>query len=293
MEAQKISHLYRFAGDTGRPLFSCEFFPPKKVEDVEKFYNTVEKLNEQKPGFVSVTYGAGGSNQDHSLECTVEIQNRYQLVTMAHYTTIGSGQQDVFNYISRLWRAGVRNIMALRGDIPQNNPNYAPATDSFHYSNELIHFIKSSGFDFCLGGACYPEVHPQARSAQQDLENLKKKVDAGAEFLITQLFFLNDAFFSFRDACQRLGIEVPIIPGIMPITNFNQIERFTRMAACCFPKELLSCIERCGNDRNSLLKVSLDFSMSQCRELLDQNVPGLHFYTLNQSHITGEILKAL
>ena len=188
---------------------------------------------------------------------------------------------------------GIENIMALRGDFPRDLPNYKAPEDGFAYASELIAYIRRLGFPFSVGAACYPEVHPEASSARDDLRHLKEKVEAGSDFLISQLFFINENYFSFLDRCRAAKIDLPIIPGIMPITNFKQVERFTAMTGCKFPKQLLEKIAKCDDNKEELYKLSLDYSLEQCQGLLNQEVPGIHFYTLNQSGLTKEIFKQL
>ncbi|MCB1308862.1 MAG: methylenetetrahydrofolate reductase [NAD(P)H] [Leptospiraceae bacterium] len=290
---RKIGDIYTEAARTGRPVFSFEFFPPKNEKGEAQLYATLEELRAHHPDFVSVTYGAGGSTRDRTLEWVRAIQDRFGMLAMAHYTCIGSSRVDVEKMLSDLYSAGIRNIMSLRGDMPADNPDYQPPADGFFYANELIAFIRETRPDFCLGGACYPEKHQEAPSPDVDLRNLKRKVDAGAEFLVSQLFFLNERYFDFVKRCRDIGIEVPIVPGIMPITNFKQIERFTTMAGCEMPGGLVKELGKVAEDKEALQRISLEFSIKQCRELLDGGAPGIHFYTLNQSYATMHILDAL
>lgn len=276
-----------------RPVFSFEFFPPKTDEGETKLMNTIEKLGTLGPDFVSVTYGAGGSTREKTRKWVNRIQNDFKITAMAHFTCVGHGRAEIEETLKLLHSDGVRNIMALRGDPPKGETNFTPPPDGFAHGDELIEFIQSMNEDFSIGGACYPEVHTEAESAEKDLQYLKQKVDKGADFVVSQLFFDNKAYFDFVEKARAIGVDCPIIPGLMPITQFSQIERFTKMAGCSIPRELIDEINSCGDDRGRLLEVSLGFSIKQCRELLRGGAPGIHFYTLNQSQATTTILKAI
>ncbi|MEQ9366344.1 MAG: methylenetetrahydrofolate reductase [NAD(P)H] [Leptospirales bacterium] len=289
---RKIAEILNDAAGR-RPVFSFEFFPPKSEKGETLLYNTIQSLRDLKPDYVSVTYGAGGSTRSKTLEWVQRIQDDYGILAMAHYTSIGATRAEVDVYLKELWDAGIRNIMALRGDRPKDQPDYAPPADGFRFGSELIEHIRTTGLDFCLGGGFYPEVHAEAGSPLDDFENLKTKARAGAEFLVSQLFFENEVYFDYAKRWQAAGMTAPLVPGLMPITNFSQIERFTEMAGCKIPAALVEDLKVCGEDRDRLLRVSLEYSIRQCRELLAGGAPGIHFYTLNQSHLTTEILKAL
>lgn len=274
----------------GRALYSFEFFPPKNPEGEEKLYHTIEELSRQKPDYVSVTYGAGGSTRSKTREWVVNIQERHGIPAMAHFTCVGSTRAEIRSYLEDLHKSGIRNIMALRGDPPKGETQFRAAADGLAHGNEMISFIRQTGLDFCVGGAAYPEVHPEAESADADLRYARMKTDAGASFLVTQLFFENQKYF---DYVKKAALSVPVVPGIMPITAFQQVERFTKMAGCSIPASLVDAIRACGEDREKLLDVSLAYTEKQCRELIERGAPGIHFYTLNQSHATMEILRRL
>lgn len=276
-----------------QPVFSFEFFPPKNDDGERLLMQTIEDLKALEPDFVSVTYGAGGSTRAKTREWVRSIQDRYAIPAMAHLTCVGSGREEIRSILEDLYSDGIRNIMALRGDPPKGETAFVAPADGFRYANELISFIRSTGLDFCLGAAAYPEVHGEAPSAAEDLRNLKRKVDAGADFLVTQLFFDNEKYFSFVDQVRAAGIEVPVVPGIMPITAFKQIERFTAMAGCAIPESLVKSLAGVQDDAEALLNLSLEFSLRQCEELLSKGAPGIHFYTLNQSRATAIILDRL
>lgn len=255
--------------------------------------HTIEELKSLEPDFVSVTYGAGGSTREKTRSWARSIQDRFGIAAMAHLTCVGSSREEIRSILRDLYSDGIRNIMALRGDPPQGQERFVAPADGFAHASDLISFIRSTHMDFCLGGAANPEKHPEAASLEEDLVHLAAKVKAGADFLVTQLFFDNERFFAFRDRVKAMGIHVPLIPGIMPITAFRQIERFTQMAGCSIPPGLVRDLEEAQSDPEELLRVSLDFTLRQCRELLAAGVPGLHFYTLNQSRATSAILADL
>lgn len=289
---RKISDILKIESGK-RPVFSFEFFPPKTPEGETKLMDTIQKLGKLGPDFVSVTYGAGGSTREKTRRWVNDIQNQFQITAMAHFTCVGHGKAEIEETLKQLYSDGIRNIMALRGDPPKGETNFTPPADGFAHGDQLIEFIDSMEEDFSIGGACYPEVHTEAESAEKDLEYLKQKVDNGADFVVTQLFFDNEAYFEFVKKARAIGVNCPIVPGVMPITQFSQIERFTKMAGCKIPKELTDEIAACGDDRGRLLEVSLGFSINQCRELIKGGAPGIHFYTLNQSQATTTILKAI
>ncbi|MCB1173053.1 MAG: methylenetetrahydrofolate reductase [NAD(P)H] [Leptospiraceae bacterium] len=288
---QKIIDIYK--SRAGEPMYSFEFFPPKDEAGEESLRAALQSLAQMKPDFASVTYGAGGSAQGRTSRWVTDIQREHAITGMAHFTCIGSSRAAVVNVLEDFKSNNIQNIMALRGDLPRDNPDYRPPVDGFRFANELIEFIHSEYPGFCIGAACYPEIHQEAPDAATDIENLKRKVDAGVDFLVTQLFFDNDRFLRFRDLCERQGIRVPIIPGIMPITAWSQIDRFTKMAACNIPQELQAALSVVQNEPQELRATSLAYSIRQCRDLLREGVPGLHFYTLNKSPVTIQILTTL
>lgn len=282
----------------GRPAFSFEFFPPKTDEGLESLRSSILALRDLDPTYVSVTYGAGGSTRDRTIELVAEIQRHYGFTTMAHLTCVGSSRDEIAQVLERLKLGGVENVLALRGDPPKGETSFKPAADGFSYANELATFIKQHG-EFCVGGACYPEGHVEcvspdgARDLDRDLDNLVRKTESGVEFLITQLFFDNDAYFDFVARARKAGIGVPIIPGIMPITNVEQIKRFTNMCGTSLPATLIREMERFHDDKNAVLSQGVAYATAQCFDLLQRGAPGIHFYTLNKSRATRTILTAL
>lgn len=277
---------------TGRPSFSFEFFPPKSAEGRTALIDSVVALRDLEPTYVSVTYGAGGSTRDMTLELVSEIKRDHGIETMAHLTCVGASRQELGGIIGRLMAAGIDNVLALRGDPPKGETQFTAAPDGFSYASELTAFIRKS-FPVGVAGACYPEKHVDAPSAEVDLQHLRTKVDAGAEFLISQLFFDNQKYFDFVARVRALGIGVPIVPGIMPITNVEQVERFTKMCGATIPETLLAELHRLADRPDAVLSLGVAHATAQCLELLQRGAPGIHFYTLNKSAATRTILTAL
>ena len=277
---------------TGRPCISFEFFPPKDEAGFDRLRDTLASLRELHPTYVSVTYGAGGSTRRQTLELVTHIQNDYGILPMAHLTCLGASRDEIHEVLSRLADAGIKNVLALRGDPPRGETEFKPHPDGFPYASELAAYARGN-FKFCLGGACYPEMHPEATSMEADLQHLKAKVAAGCEFLVTQLFFDNQHYFDFVARARALGIGVPIIPGIMPITNVAQVDRFTKMCGAAIPPSLWDELQLLKNDPHAVLSLGVAHATAQCLELLNRGAPGIHFYTLNKSPATRTILKAI
>jgi len=276
----------------GRPCFSFEFFPPRDDAGFDQLRRTLASLRELRPSFVSVTWGAGGSTRRQTVELVTQIRREYGIEAMAHVTCVGSGREEIREVLQRLADAGIENVLALRGDPPAGSVQFEPPADGFRHASELIAFARQN-FRFCLGGACYPEKHIEASSMDLDLFYLKQKVEAGCEFLITQLFFDNQKYFDFVARVRALGIGVPIIAGIMPITNVAQVERFTKVCGAALPAPLLAELQRLRDDHHAVLSLGVAYATAQCLELLQRGAPGIHFYTLNQSPATRTILKAI
>lgn len=266
----------------GEPVFSFEFFPPKTEEGLRNLYRTVEELAELKPSFVSVTYGAGGSTRELTVELTERIKKEIGVEAMAHLTCVGHSSAELASILDRLKEAGIENVLALRGDPPKGETQFVRAADGFGYAQELVRFIRS-GWDFCLSGGAYPEVHPDTSDADRDLLHLKQKVDAGTDFLVSQLFFEPETYFRFVERARAAGIEVPIVPGIMPVTNVAQLERFTQMCGARIPQALRDRLERVRDDEQAVIATGIEWATDQCRALLAGGAPGIHFYTLNRS----------
>lgn len=275
-----------------RPCFSFEFFPPKSEQGMEQLLQTVSRLKQLGPAFVSVTYGALGTTRDRTIEIVKHIRDEIELEAMAHFTCVGATIDELHKVLAEMERAGFENVLALRGDPPEGESEFKPAPGGLAYASELAELIRD-GYDFCIGGACYPETHPEAPDAETDLKNLKKKVDAGANFLITQLFFNNAAYFDFVERARAAGIDVPIVPGIMPVTNAHQIKRFTETCGATIPPKLEAEITARADSPEACAELGVAYAAIQCAELLDRGAPGIHFYTLNRSPATSAILSAL
>jgi methylenetetrahydrofolate reductase (NADH) len=275
-----------------RPVFSFEFFPPKTDEGERKLIETVHGLKELGPSFVSVTK-TGGKPAEKTVELTARLKHEVGVEAMAHMTCATAGRVEMHRIFGLIRDAGIENVLPLRGDPPADQPDFVRPPDGFGYANELVGFIREGGFDFCLGGAAYPEKHPQAPSAEVDLQNLKTKVDAGVDFLITQMFYRNADYFAFVARARALGITLPIVPGIMPITNVAQIERIAKLSGAAIPVDLQADLDRTRNDDAAARSVGITYAIRQCRELLAGGAPGIHFYTLNQSPATSAILREL
>lgn len=285
----KINERFQAA----KPAISFEFFPPKTDARFASLFRTIEELQPLRPAFVSVTMGAGGSTRSKTVDLVIRIERETGLTAMAHLPCVGFDREQVGAILEQLDDAGIRNVLALRGDSPQGDADFVAPTDGFAYANELIDYIQGQNRDFCIVAACYPETHPEAASSEADLDNLKRKVDAGAQVLITQLFFDNAKFFSFVERARDAGIEVPIVPGIMPIVSHSGIKRMTQMCGCEIPAELNAELERAEEDEAATQELGVRWGTMQCRELLDNGVRGIHFYTLNKSSAARRIFENL
>jgi methylenetetrahydrofolate reductase (NADPH) len=274
------------------PAFSFEFFPPKDDEGVQRLFETITELRPYNPAYVSVTYGAGGSTRDLTVDLVRRIQNEIGIDAMAHLTCVGATAEELGQVLSQLKSAGIHNVLPLRGDAPKGESSFVATKGGFSYASELVAYCKQR-FDFCLAGACYPEKHPDAPDPATDLDNLKRKVDAGAEFLISQLFFDNADYLRFVERARAAGVSVPIIAGIMPITNVAQIKRFTQVIGARIPQALLGRLEPIQEDQAHVRQIGVEHATKQCVELLAEGASGVHFYTLNRSLATREILDNL
>lgn len=284
----KITDIFKKQEKT----FSFEFFPPKDEISAVDFGINVGRLMKLDPSFVTVTYGAGGSNQNRTFALVDYLQNKIGLPTAAHYTCVNASREKVASDMKELEETGIQNLMLLRGDPPKGQKEFVVAENGFKYASELIEFVKEH-FYFCRAGAFYVEKHVEAESAEADLLNLKKKVDAGAELLVSQLFFHNKKYFDFVKKARDIGINSRLIPGIIPITSYKQIERFTKMSGSSIPTELALALEENQDNPKKSYQIGLDFTINQCRELLDNGAPGIHFYTLNKSRAAVEIFETL
>lgn len=295
-----------------RPVFSFEFFPPRDEQGERVLWRSLEQLAPLGPDFVSVTYGAGGSTRSRTVELVGRIKRELGIEPLAHLTCVGSTRDELAATVERLLEQDVHNILALRGDPPRGQTEFVHTPGGFRYASELTAWLKHRWPELCVGGACYPELHPEAPDLETDLGHLRAKVDAGAEFLITQLFFDNAAYFDFHDQVRAVGIEVPMIPGIMPVTNVKQVERFTKMCGASIPELLRDRLHAIadsedGFDPQEVFWTGVSYAAYQCRTLLERpnnspfgvpfgrgpGVAGIHFYTLNRSPATRALFEIL
>jgi methylenetetrahydrofolate reductase (NADPH) len=275
-----------------RPCFSFEFFPPKTDAGVAALMSAAAQLRSLAPAFVSVTYGAGGSTRARTLDVVKAMHHDLGLEVMAHLTCIGATRCDLYGILTELKRAGIDNILALRGDRPSAEGDAGMGPGEFRHASDLIHFVLSE-FDFCVGAACYPEKHLESPDVASDIRALVAKVEAGAHFLITQLFFDNTRFYNFLERVRDAGIQVPIIPGIMPITSVDQVRRFTTMCGATIPEPLVRELEARRDQPEAVLDLGVAYAALQCADLLANGVPAIHFYTLNRSPAARAVVSAL
>jgi methylenetetrahydrofolate reductase (NADPH) len=276
------------------PVLSFEFFPPKSAEgDLKLLNQTLPELMKLKPDFCSVTYGAGGSTREKTLAIADAIQRQHHLPTMSHLTCVNATRQDLAGVLMEAQERGIRNILALRGDPPRSISEFQRTADGFEFARDLVAFVKGLGA-FCIGTAGFPEGHIACKEGKYvDWNRLKAKVDAGADFVITQLFFDNRDFFEFRDYASKIGINVPLVPGLLPITSTVQVQRFTSLCGARIPPPMLARLEELKDDSDGVIAFGVEYCTGQCAELLRQGVEGLHFYTLNQAHTATAILRNL
>lgn len=275
-----------------KPCFSFEFFPPKTAEGEKQLWDTLEDLRSLDPGYVSVTYGAGGSTRDRTIDLVGQIKARTGIEAMAHLTCVGHTRDELSAVLDRLAAAKVDNILALRGDPPKGETSFKKVDGGLGYANELVQFIRERDLGFSMGVAGNPEGHLES-TKEADINNLKRKVDEGADFIVTQLFFDNAFYFDFVERARRAGVNVPIVPGIMPITNFEQVQRFVRLCGATVPMRLQLELEKVKDDPQAVMQLGVAHATLQCSELLSRGVPGIHFFTLNRSPASRMIVSAL
>lgn len=275
-----------------QPVISFEFFPPKTDAGFRALFRTIEDLKQLDPGFVSVTMGAGGSTRGKTVDLVIRIQRELGITTMAHLPCVGFERAEIRDILGQLEDGGVDNVLALGGDPPRDTDDFQPPVDGFTYASELTAFVRAES-QLSIGGACYPEVHPRAASAEEDLRHLVTKVQSGSDFLITQLFFENAKYFDFVERARAAGITLPIVPGIMPIATAAGVRRMLDLGGGELPAELDAELARVGEDDEATRQLGVRWATEQCRELIDRGVPGIHFYTLNKSPSTREIFANL
>jgi methylenetetrahydrofolate reductase (NADPH) len=275
-----------------RPVLSVEFFPPKRPEGVSQLFETVAALKPLAPDYVSVTYGAGGTTRDGTVETAARIMREYGIEVMAHLSCVGETREGLEAILDRFAEIGIENVLALRGDPPRGETDFTPPEGGLSSAAELAAFINDR-YEFTIGGACFPEVHPEAASLGADLDYLKTKVDAGASFLITQLFFDNAVYWDFVTAARERGIDVPIIPGVIPIASYGQVVRICELCDASIPAELDAALTSLGGDTEAEALLGVAYAARQCEELLAGGAPGIHFYALNRAPGTRAVLSAL
>lgn len=289
MAGMKITDILANSG----PAFSFEFFPPRDEAGVDRLFETVADLRSYQPAYVSVTYGAGGSTRRLTLDLVRRIKAQTQIETMAHLTCVGSSRDEIAEILDQLANANIHNVLALRGDPPKGQAQFVAADNGFAHGSELVAFVRERHPEMCIGVAGYPEKHTEAPDFGEDLKHLCAKVAAGADFIVTQLFFDDRDFFGFSQRLKDAGVRVPVLPGVMPITNVSQIKRFTAMCGAHIPARLMAKLEAVQDDADAVRSLGVGHAVQQCRQLLLGHVPGIHFYTLNRSTATVEILNQL
>jgi len=277
----------------GKPTLSFEFFPPKTTEQEEHLFQVIAELKKFNPDYVSVTYGALGTAHEKSFFWVKEIKEKFGIEPVAHLTCVAASKEEMSQRLKKLAEIKVENILALRGDPPIGEEKFVPPADGFRHATDLVSFIKEHNPDFCIGVAGYPEKHPEAKSLDSDINHLKAKVDAGADYIVTQLFFDNDDYFSFVAKCRSDGIKVPIIPGLMPITSVKQLKKMTEICGAKIPGDLMEKLEEADGDKEAVVEVGVEQTVKQCQELLKNGAPGLHFFVMNQSGVISKILEKI
>ncbi|MBI4386864.1 MAG: methylenetetrahydrofolate reductase [NAD(P)H] [Elusimicrobia bacterium] len=276
----------------GEPVFSFEFFLPKTPEDAALLKQTVSDLKRLRPDFVTLTYGAGGSARERTVEMAGILRNELELPTAAHLTCITHSHEEIARLLAQIRSQGIDAIVALRGDLPKDAPVLPLRQRDFKYAADLVRFIRrQDGFSIAVAG--YPEKHPECPSPEEDLRHLKEKVEAGADWVITQLFFDNQSYFDFVARARAAGIQVPIVPGIMPVTSFTQLQKFTLMCGASLPPAMVAELDPIQDDKEAVVRYGIEYAARQCRELIEKGAPGIHFYTLNKSRSTATILSRL
>lgn len=281
----KIKEIYK----ENDVVFSCEIFPPKPEDDIEIVYKTIEEIKELAPDYISVTYGAGGGTKERTLEISKTIKNNYKLETLMHLTCVNSTQSDIVNILNEVKKSGIKNILALRGDIPAGQIREEIVTD-FCFAVDLVDFILKHN-DFCIGVAGYPEVHPESPNEEKDTEFLRNKIEKGADFINTQLFFNNEYFYRYIDRIRSANICVPVSAGIMPVFKANLIKRMVELSGATIPVKLQSLIDKYSHKPEDMEKAGIDYASEQIIDLLKQGINGIHLYTMNKANLAKAIAK--
>lgn len=288
----KLKEIY----NSNKPIVSFEIFPPKAQNSAElnqkinELFDELRILAKFNPAFISVTYGAGGSTREATLDIVTRIKNELEIPPMPHFTCVGSSKDNILEYLKKIENAGIENILALRGDPPKGDTCFIKPKDGFGYANELVEFIKSNT-NLGVAVAGYPECHLECCSLEKDIENLKRKIDCGADIAITQVFYDNNCYFEFVEKARKQGINIPIIPGILPITSFSQIERISTLSGCKLPDELSQKLAENKDDKEAIKQIGIGFAVKQTNELLESSVSGIHFYPLNKASAVKSVLE--
>lgn len=286
---KKISDIFRDKKRT----YSFEFFPPKTPAGVAKLYDVISELDKLKPDFVSVTYGAGGSTRGTTLEICAEIQKRFDLTTMHHFTCVGHSQTELKSILDQMKKDNIRNVLALRGDQPTGVDKWEPSPDGFEYCYQLCNLIKSYNGFFSIGVAGFPEGHVNCPDKETDSKYLKIKIDNGGEFVVTQLFFDNSIYFEYLERLKKVGVNVRVLPGILPITSYQGLLKFCKTCGATIPQKVHDIFKPLDGNDEATYKAGVDFAVAQCQELIDRGAPGLHFFSLNKVNPTKEIWDRL
>ena len=275
--------------ESERPHLSFEVFPPKTTTAFESVKHATEEIAKLSPSFMSVTYGAGGGTSQYTLDIAKHINEEYGVPTLAHLTCVSSTKETVKDMINKIISAGIENVMALRGDIPADKLNEDRSKWTYHHALDLVRELRNCGADFCIGGACYPEIHPESATQSDDIKYLKEKVDAGCDFLTTQMFFDNNLLYNFLYKIREAGITVPIIPGIMPITNGNQIERALKLSGSFIPQRFKSLVDKFGSDPEAMKQAGIAYATDQIIDLYANGITNVHVYSMNKPDVAEKI----
>lgn len=278
---------------TDKLSISFEVFPPKTESSFESVKAATEEIVKLKPAFMSVTYGAGGGTSRYTLDIAKNLQEQYGVPTLAHLTCVSSTKETVRKKLEEIKAAGIKNVMALRGDIPEEMKNSDRESWDYHHATQLVRELKAADYDFCIGGACYPEIHPESKNQKEDLLHLKEKVDAGCDFLTTQMFFDNNLLYNFLYKARKSGITVPIIPGIMPITNANQVDRAIKLSGSFMPQRFKSLVDKFGSDPNAMKQAGIAYATDQIIDLYANGITNVHIYSMNKPDVAAKIQSNL
>jgi len=275
-----------------KKVLSFELFPPKRDGNLEALFQTVQQLKQMNPDYISITYGAGGSTRDMTYDIAVRLKES-GILPLVHFTCVGHSRFEIKELLNKLKTAGIENLLALRGDPPKGETAFVPAADGFRYADQLVQFIRSEGYDFCLGVAGYPEGHTEATSKEDDLQNLKRKVQSGGDFVVTQLFFDNQDYFQFVQKVRAMGVSVPIQPGIWILTDYVQIEKICHLSGAKYPNALKEKVEPIKSDKDLVARAGVEYAIEQCEDLLRNGAPGVHFYVMNKSQFVQQVVEGL